>query len=325
LPGIDPQRLTAVVNTFPMRINSYFLSLIRSKDDPLGRQVIPAPEELEDMGAPLDPLTEEKQSPSPLVIHRYPRRVVFLVSNQCAVYCRFCTRKRLSAGKEQITATQIDRGLRHIADLRQIDEVVLSGGDPLMIDDHRLMETLSALRDMPHIKILRIHTRMPCVLPQRITARLGRSLSRFRPLYINIHFNHPDEITASVEKACGLLADSGLPLGSQTVLLNGVNDDPSILAQLMTRLLSINVRPYYLHQLDRVRGTSHFQVPLERSLELVASLRGHLSGLAVPHFMVDLPSGGGKVALTPDAVAAKGEKGWWFRNWRGDLICYPSP
>jgi lysine 2,3-aminomutase len=320
--GIAPGQLEQVTAVFPMRINTYFHSLIRSADDPLGRQVIPAPEELDDGAAPLDPLGEEQQSPASHVIHRYPQRVVFLVSNQCAVYCRFCTRKRRMTGAAQVSPEAIAEGLAYIAGQSEINEVILSGGDPLMLPDNRLLDILAALHRIPHVKLLRIHTRMPCVLPQRITNRLAHSLARYQPLYINIHFNHAAEITKPVEKACARLADCGIALGSQTVLLKGVNDDPAVLACLMLKLLEIRVRPYYLHQLDRVRGTAHFQVPLERALELVATMRGCLSGMAVPHLMIDLPDGGGKIALVPEMITAKTDDHWWFRNWQGRRFAY---
>jgi lysine 2,3-aminomutase len=320
--GIDAAQLAAVTARFPMRINAYFNSLIHSADDPLGRQVIPAPAELEDGAAPLDPLGEEQQSPASHVIHRYPQRAVLLVSNQCAVYCRFCTRKRRMTGAAQVPPEAIAQGLAYIAGQTEINEVVLSGGDPLMLPDDRLLDILTALRRIPHVRLLRIHTRMPCVLPQRITTRLARALARYQPLYINIHFNHATEITAPVQAACARLADAGIALGSQTVLLKGVNDHPAVLARLMFHLLEIRVRPYYLHQLDRVQGTAHFQVPLERALELVATLRGPLSGLAVPHLMIDLPGGGGKIALTPDMIIERTDDCWWFRNWQGRRYAY---
>ncbi len=320
--GIDPLELEPVTDLFPMRINPYFRSLIHKADDPIGRQVIPVRAELEDGASPLDPLDEEQQSPVPCVIHRYPQRVVFLVSNQCAVYCRFCMRKRRTAGIAQVSAEDLAEGLDYITRRAEINEVILSGGDPLMLSDERLSGILTALRRIPHVRLLRIHTRMPCVLPQRITTRLTRTLARYQPLYVNIHFNHPAEITAEAQKACKRLADAGIALGSQTVLLAGVNDDPAVLARLMMQLLTIRVKPYYLHQLDRVRGTAHFRVPLERAIELSAGLRGRLSGMAVPHLMIDLPEGGGKVALPPDAVIEKGTDCWWIRNWEGRRYAY---
>lgn len=319
----DATALTAVTAPFPMKISPYLLALIRSADDPLGRQVIPHPDELKDAERGEDPLAEERQSPAPQIIHRYLHRVVFLVSNQCAVHCRFCMRKRRVAGGRQVPQGLIDAGVAYIRGRSDIDEVILSGGDPLMLDDDRLLAILSNLRRIVHVGVLRIHSRIPSVWPQRVTPNLARRLAEFHPLYVNIHFNHPAEITPAAAAACGLLADAGIPLGSQTVLLRGVNDDAEVLRELFEALLRNRVRPYYLHQLDRVPGTAHFQVPLDRGLSLLAALRGRLSGMAIPHFMIDLPGGGGKVALTPDAIVEKHPTHWRVRNWQGVVYNYP--
>ncbi len=316
-----PVKLDA--QSFAMRINPYVLSLIQSHDDPIGRQVIPHAAEFEMNDGLLDPLAEEDQSPVSAVIHRYPRRVVFLVSNQCAVHCRFCMRKRRVGSAGKIDAKAIQQGLDYIAGHAQINEIILSGGDPLMLSDDRLCAILATLRRMQHVKILRLHTRMPCFLPQRIDEQLSGRLADFKPLYVNIHFNHPREITAEAAAACALLADAGIPLGSQTVLLKDVNDDAVVLRALMARLLEIRVRPYYIHQLDRVPGATRFWVPLEKGLAIMAALQGQLSGLAVPRFMVDLPGGGGKVTLTSDAVVHKEKNHWLLRNWQGQLCAYP--
>jgi lysine 2,3-aminomutase len=308
---------------FPMKINSHLLSLLRSADDPLGRQFIPSVDELRDTGSPLDPLDEEHQSPVPQVIHRYPHRVVLLVSNQCAVHCRFCMRKRRVTGSGQVSKPLIDAGIAYIRKQPQINEVILSGGDPLMLDDDRLTDILKQLRGLSQVRLLRIHTRMPAVYPQRVTQELVRRLTAFHPLYINIHFNHPLELTEQTVDACRRLADAGIPLGSQTVLLKGINDDVEILRQLMQTLLVHRIRPYYLHQVDRVPGTAHFRVPIEKSLQLVDALRGKISGMAMPHLMIDLPGGGGKVALTPEAVVSKQKDLWLLRNWQGRIFPYP--
>jgi len=308
---------------FPMRVNPYFLGRIRTADDPLGRQVIPCPEEIRDMDRSQDPLCEERQAPVAQVIRRYPGRVVFLVSNQCAVHCRFCMRSRRLAGGLQVPQALLDEGLAYIRSQTRVKEVILSGGDPLMLSDDRLAALLEALRHIGHVRLLRIHTRMPGVLPHRVTAALARRLAAFQPLYMNLHFNHPSEITSESASACAILADAGIVLGSQTVLLKGINDDPGVLLELMERLLEVRVRPYCLHQLDRVPGTAHFQVPVERAIELLDALRGKLSGIGVPHFMIDLPGGGGKVALTPDVIVCRDEKQWLIRNWRGELFAYP--
>lgn len=319
----DVPRWRRVAEAFPMKVNHYLLSKIVSANDPLGRQFIPHADELADAARPADPLGEEHQSPAPQVIHRYPHRVVLLVSNQCAVHCRFCMRKRRVAETRQVSRAQVDRGIVYISRNTAVHEVILSGGDPLMLDDDRLISILQALHAIPHVRLLRVHTRMPSVLPQRVTDSLVRRMRAFHPLYVNIHFNHPTEITPSAIGACRRLAEAGFPLGSQTVLLKGVNDDAGVLFGLFEGLLSHRVRPYYLHQLDRVPGTAHFRVPIQRSLEILNQLRGRLSGLAMPHLMIDLPGGGGKVALTPDAILARRKGQWLVRNWEGKTFAYP--
>jgi lysine 2,3-aminomutase len=306
-----------------MRITAHYLSLVKRPDDALARQVIPDPRELEDSGIDADPLSEETQSPAPLIVHRYPQRVIFLVSNQCAAYCRFCMRKRRVATIDQVSPQAIQHALHYISRSKTINEVILSGGDPLLLSDDDLANILGALKRMPHIRVLRIHTRVPCTWPQRITPILAQRLSAFHPLYINIHCNHPDEITAQTIWACTLLADAGIALGSQTVLLKGVNDQSAILHCLMEALLAVRVRPYYLHQLDRVPGSLHFQVPIERGLDLMAGLRGRLSGMGMPHYMIDLPGGGGKIELLPEHIIRKDQDHWLVRNFDGRTFRYP--
>jgi lysine 2,3-aminomutase len=315
--------LKQVTAHFPMRISPHYLALIGKADDPLARQVIPDIRELRDLKADPDPLSEESQSPVSQIIHRYPRRVIFLVSNQCAVYCRFCMRKRRIHKEGQVTREAIREGLDHIRRNRKISEVILSGGDPFMLGDAALIEILSALHRMPHVRILRIHTRVPGTWPQRITPALARALSAFHPLYINIHFNHPDEINPMSEQACAHLVDAGIPLGSQTVLLRQINDNPETLQLLFQKLLQIRVRPYYIHQLDRVPGTSHFWVPMEKALGLIGRLRGRISGQAMPHFMIDLPGGGGKVELLPESRLSKNDNEWIMQNFEGRRFTYP--
>jgi lysine 2,3-aminomutase len=319
----DVARWTSTVDVFPMKINPYLLSIIRSNADPLARQFIPHADELGNADRCADPLAEERQSPAPQVIHRYPHRVVLLVSNQCAVHCRFCMRKRRVADPRQVSRRLLDQGIAYIRNTPCINEVILSGGDPLMLADDRLISILQALHDIPQVRLLRIHTRIPGVWPQRVTESLAWRLAAFQPLYVNIHFNHPLELTSEAITACRRLADAGIPLGSQTVLLKGINDDAGVLYQLMENLLTHRVRPYYVHQLDRVPGTAHFRVPIQRALQILNELRGKLSGLAMPHFMIDLPGGGGKVALTPDVIVSKLEKQWLVRNWEGKIFGYP--
>ena len=316
---ISPEPLKPVIRSFPMRINPYYLSLIRRPGDPLWRQAVPDPAELADDAGTQDPLCEELLSPVPGLIHRYPDRVVLLASQQCAMVCRFCMRKRrVGAEMDRIAA-----GIDYLGRTPAVHEVILSGGDPLMLDDGPLAQLLESIREINHVNLIRIHSRMPCTLPHRITADLVRLLRAFQPLYFNVHFNHPDEITDHAREACTRLADAGIPLGNQTVLLRGVNDDAAVMHRLMEMLLAMRVRPYYLHQVDRVCGTAHFQVPLVTGLAIMVHLRGRLSGMGVPHYMVDLPGGGGKVPLTPDYVVEKRPDHWILRNFEGRHFHYP--
>ncbi|MDL2329047.1 KamA family radical SAM protein, partial [Desulfosarcina sp. OttesenSCG-928-A07] len=310
--GIDPAQLFPVISDFPLRISPYYLSLIRYPGDPLWLQAVPDPLEMADAHGMADPLSEEASSPAPGLIHRYPDRAVLLVSSDCALFCRFCMRKRRAG--TPITPASIDAGMDYIRRTPAIHEVVLSGGDPLMLDDAPLFEILQKLRAISHVGLLRIHSRMPCTLPHRITDDLVRILREMQPLYLNTHFNHPDEITPHSREACTRLADAGIPLGNQSVLLKGVNDSPEILHQLMEMLLVLRIRPYYLHQLDRVSGTAHFRVPLEKGIAIMRHLRGRLSGMGVPHYMVDIPGGGGKIPLTPDYVVEKHADDWVLKN-----------
>jgi lysine 2,3-aminomutase len=291
-----------------MRINPHYLSLIQAADDPIAKQVLPDARELDDHRSDPDPLNEESQAPVTQIIHRYPHRVIFLVSDQCPAYCRFCMRKRRLARQTRLSPDAIRRGIEYIRQTPQINEVILSGGDPFMLSDSQLLHILKTVRHIAHVRILRIHTRIPNSWPGRITPGLAAALSGFHPLYINIHFNHPDEISPPARQACTMLADAGIPLGSQTVMLQGVNDRVDILHRLFQTLLEIRVRPYYVHQLDRVPGTAHFRVPIDKALNLMQDLRQSLSGQAMPHFMVDLPGGGGKVELIRNTCPAEGDR-----------------
>jgi lysine 2,3-aminomutase len=323
--GIDPRPLEAVADRYPMRVNPYYLSLIQTVGDPIWRQAVPAEDELRDRVCPADPLDEENQSPVPNLVHRYPDRVLFLVSPECAMYCRFCTRKRKVGGEHMAISRQtIEEGIRYIASRPEIRDVILSGGDPLLLDDERLEWILKALRAIPTVEIIRIGTRIPVVLPQRITPALARLLRRYSPLYINTHFNHPDEITDIAAKACARLADAGIPLGNQSVLLRGVNDDPLVMRRLMQKLLTIRVKPYYIYQADMVQGTNHFRTSVEEGLEIIRALRGHTSGMAVPAYVIDAPGGGGKIPLLPDYLHSLGEE-VVLRNYLGESYRYQNP
>jgi lysine 2,3-aminomutase len=309
---------------YPMRINPYYLGLIRRKGDPLWQQAVPAIEELQDDVCVEDPLNEENLSPVPNLIHKYPDRVLFLVCAQCAMYCRFCTRKRkVGTDRMVITRETVSAGIDYIAGHPEIRDVLISGGDPLLLVDERLEEILTAVRKIPTVEIIRIGTRVPCTLPMRVTARLARLLKKFHPLYINTHFNHPAEITPEAAKACARLADAGIPLSCQTVLLRGINDDPQTMRELMQKLLRIRVRPYYLFQGDMTRGTNHFRTTIAAGKEIMKSLIGFTSGLAVPTYALDAPGGGGKIPLTPEYVREEGER-LIFTNYQGRTCYYDS-
>ncbi|MBU0461453.1 MAG: KamA family radical SAM protein, partial [Nanoarchaeota archaeon] len=257
-----------------------------------------------------------------------PDRVLFRVSNQCAMYCRFCTRKRkVGDPKRNPTSTEIDQALDYLQKHEEIRDVILSGGDPLMLDDAQLEKILNAVYSITSTRkhgVIRIGTRMPCVLPQRITIELCDMLSKYHPLYINTHFNHPNEITPESAMACTMLADAGIPLGCQTVLLKGVNDNPETMKELMQGLLDMRVRPYYIYQADPVRGTNHFRTRVEKGLDIYHSLRGYTSGLCVPHFVIDAPGGGGKIPVLPEYVVDMKDDEVILRNYDGNIHSYPQ-
>ena len=323
--GVDPQPLEAVAEAYPMRVNPYYLGLIREVGDPIWRQAVPAAEELQDAVCVADPLEEENQSPVPNLVHRYPDRALFLVSSECAMYCRFCTRKRKVGGENMVISREtLQAGIDYIRAHGEIRDVILSGGDPLLLSDERLEWILKELRSIPTLEIIRIGSRVPVVLPQRITPNLVRVLRKYHPLYLNTHFNHPDEITETAAKACGRLADAGIPLGNQTVLLRGVNDDPAVMKRLMQKLLAIRVKPYYLYQADLVQGTDHFRTSVEEGLEIIRALRGHTSGMGVPAYVIDAPGGGGKIPLLPDYLQSLGDE-VVLKNYRGDIYRYNNP
>ena len=322
--AIDPQPLAAVVKRYPMRITPYYFSLIEQIGDPIWRQCVPDPRELDDIGL-VDPLGEENLSPVPSVVHRYPDRVIFLVSGNCAGYCRFCTRKRkVGCPSMSLSFRELRDGIDYIAATPQIRDVIFSGGDPLLLPDSVLGDLLARVHAIPHVEIIRIGTRVPVTLPERITEKLCTLLRRFAPLYLNTHFNHPRELTAVAAEACGKLADAGIVLGNQTVLLRDVNDRPEIIGELFRGLLKMRVRPYYLHQMDLVRGGEHFRTPVESGLKIMESLRGPVSGLASPHYVIDLPGGQGKVPLLPEYLHREGDR-LLIRTPSGELLDYPDP
>jgi lysine 2,3-aminomutase len=306
--GIDAAPIEAVTRRYPMRITPHYLGLIREAGDPIWRQCVPDILELRDACACEDPLNEENLSPVPGLVHRYPDRVLFLVSGACAVYCRFCTRKR-KVGCGGMAAEERDRaaGLDYIAGRPEIRDVILSGGDPLLLADDALEEILMRLKAIPHVEMVRIGSRVPVTLPERVTDDLCALLRRHHPVYLNTHFNHPRELTPAAAQACTRLADAGIPLGNQTVLLRGVNDDPGTMTTLVRGLLKIRVRPYYLHQMDLARGTAHFRTRVETGIGIMRALRGPVSGMAVPSYVIDTPGGRGKVPILPEYLEKLGD------------------
>jgi lysine 2,3-aminomutase len=312
-----------------LAVTPYFASMMdpNNPNCPIRRQAIPRIEEFHlSKNEMVDPLGEDKHSPVPGLVHRYPDRVLLLVTDQCAVYCRYCTRRRLVGSNERsITQGNFEEVLKYLKSHRKVRDVLLSGGDPLLLENERLEEILSRLRALPHIELLRIGTRAPVTLPQRITGGLVRMLRKYHPLMISIHFTHPKEITEAVRRACNELADGGIPLGSQTVLLKGINDKPVIMKKLVQELLKIRVRPYYIYQCDLAMGTEHFRTSLATGIQIMEKLRGHTTGYAVPTYVVDAPGGGGKIPLQPDYVVSKGRGKIVLRNYEGKLFEYSEP
>jgi lysine 2,3-aminomutase len=321
-PG-ELQDLDRVTQRFPFRVSRYYASLIRSPGDAIWRQVVPDGVELEDETGWEDPLAEENLSPIPNLVHRYPNRVLWLVSQECAVHCRFCTRKRRWKAPLPLTPEYFHGALDYIASHREVRDVILSGGDPLLLPLPKLESLLLNLRKIRHVQIIRIGTRLPCASPEKVTPELVSLLARYHPVFMNIHFNHPREITDASRRACTMLADAGIPLGSQTVLLRGINDQAGILADLFQGLLTIRVRPYYLMQMDLTRGTAHFRTPLGTGLSILDALRNRISGLAMPHFVVDLPGGRGKVPLVPNGVERIDDGKLLLRDCLGNVCTYP--
>ncbi|MBW6508480.1 MAG: KamA family radical SAM protein [Desulfuromonadales bacterium] len=321
--GIDPEPLREVAARYPLKITPGYFDLIGAVGDPLWSQCVPDVRELQ-AGGYADPLAEAHYSPVPAIIHRYPDRVILLVSNNCAGYCRFCTRKRKVGSSDHAVSFREQReGIDYVAADERIRDVILSGGDPLILPDSVLEDLLVRIRAISHVEIIRIGSRVPVTLPERITPALCQILKKYTPLYLNTHFNHPRELTPASAAACALLADQGIVLGNQTVLLHGVNDDVATMIELLRGLLKIRVRPYYLHQMDLVEGTAHFRTPLQTGLDIIRALRGPVSGMACPHFVVDLPGGKGKVPLLPDGLRYRDGK-TVITTSPGELVEYPD-
>jgi lysine 2,3-aminomutase len=322
-PDLDVDGLNWVTKYFPMRINPYYLSLIQSVGDPVFRQAVPDPQEMMDFTGVPDPLHEEEQSPVPGLVHRYPDRCLIWTTNVCPVFCRFCTRKRF-VGKTGISRDQIRQAVEYVKATPVIRDVVLSGGDPLCLSDETLEWILKQVREIPHVEIIRIGSRVPCTLPQRITPKLVKMMRKYHPLYVNTHFNHAMELSPLAQQGLELLADGGFPLGNQSVLLKGINDDPKSLLELYRGLVKYRVRPYYLYQADLVEGTEHFRTEVGKGVELMAALQGITSGLCLPKFIVDAPGGGGKIPLAPRYMQKVTENGILLKTYQGKLTFYPE-
>jgi len=314
----------------PIRITPYYTSLLARNDasQAIRRSVVPVKEELYiSPGEDHDPLCEENSSPVANLVHRYPDRVLFLITGFCSTYCRYCTRSHMVAqdDKLHLGKSQLEPAFDYIAANPAIRDVLLSGGDPLTLGDSYLDYVLGRLRAIPHVEIIRIGTKVPVVLPQRITKSLVDILSKYHPLFMSIHITHPDELTPEVAQATARLANAGIPLGSQTVLLKSINDEVQIMKSLMQGLLKLRVRPYYLYQCDPIPGSTHFRTPVEKGLEIIEGLRGHTSGYAVPHFVIDAPGGGGKIPLLPEYYLGRDENGnVLLRNFENKNFKYPE-
>ncbi|MCB9879365.1 MAG: KamA family radical SAM protein [Planctomycetes bacterium] len=314
----------------PVGITPYYASLMDPDDPaeglrrtmvPVGAEAIESPIELE------DPLAEDADMPVPGLVHRYPDRVLFLVTSFCAVYCRYCTRSRLvgKTGEYHFNQAQYQAAIDYIARTPTIRDVLISGGDPLTMADDRIEWLLSRLRAIPHVEFIRIGSKVPAVLPQRITPELVAILRKYHPFWMSIHFTHPKEVTPEVAEACARLADAGIPLGSQTVLMKGVNDDVATMKSLMHALLKIRVRPYYIYQMDPIPGSAHFRTPIEKGIEIIEGLRGHTTGYAVPQYVIDAPGGGGKLPIQPQYIVGREGDYVILRNYAGETFRYPDP
>jgi lysine 2,3-aminomutase len=309
-----------------LAITPYWATLIDPEDPncPLRRQAVPVI--AESVAGPhemTDPLAEDRDTPAPHLVHRYPDRVLLLATEHCAMYCRHCTRRRLvGEHKENNSTARFDAAIDYIKSDRKIRDVLISGGDPLVLEDEEIENLIQKIRAISHVEFLRIGTRLPVTLPQRITEKLVCILKKYSPIWISIHFNHPKELTKRCKIACDMLSDAGIPLGSQTVLLKGINDRPYIMRKLMHELLQIRVRPYYIYQCDPVKGTQHFRTPVATGINIMEKLRGHTSGYAVPTYVIDGPGGGGKIPVGPNYVLSQAKGKYVLRNYKGKIYTY---
>ena len=329
LTAAEEEGVAKSLKTLRMAITPYYLSLIdvNNPNCPVRRQAIPTINELHQAEADLlDPLHEDEDSPVAGLTHRYPDRVLFLITDMCSMYCRHCTRRRFAGQNDcESPSERIQKAIDYIAKTPQVRDVVLSGGDALMVNDDMLESIIKRLRAIPHVEIIRIGSRVPVVCPQRITDDLCNMLKRYHPIWLNTHFNHPNEATFEAREACSKLANAGIPLGNQSVLLRGVNDDVRVMKKLVHELVMMRVRPYYIYQCDLSMGLEHFRTPVSKGIEIIESLRGHTSGYAVPTFVVDAPGGGGKTPVMPQYIISQSPNKVILRNFEGVITTYTEP
>lgn len=324
----EKQDIAICLKSFRMAITPYYASLIKAddKEDPIRLQSVPSIKETFILPfESADPLCEERDSPVPFIVHRYPDRILLLVTHQCAMYCRHCTRRRVVGEEDRVISPQcLAQALDYIRGHKEIRDVLISGGDPLTLGDSSLERILSALRSIDHVEVIRIGTRVPVVLPMRITPELLAMMKKYQPIWINTHFNHPRELTEQAVAACGAIVDAGIPLGNQSVLLKGINDDVNVMKALLLGLVKARVRPYYLYQCDLSQGLHHFRTDVRTGIELMRQLTGTISGFALPRFVIDAPGGGGKVPMNPDYIISLDDKEVIFRNYEGKIYHYPQ-
>lgn len=325
----EEEGVRVALKTLRMAITPYYLSLIdpNNPNDPVRRQAIPTIKETHQAKADLlDPLHEDEDSPVPGITHRYPDRVLFLITDMCSMYCRHCTRRRFAGQKDANVGTDlIQQGIDYIARTPQVRDVLLSGGDCLMVSDEMLESIIKRLRAIPHVEIIRMGSRTPVVCPMRITDKLVNMIKQYHPIWLNTHFNHPNECTPEAAEACAKLANAGVPLGNQSVLLRGVNDDARVMKKLVQRLVQMRVRPYYIYQCDLSMGLEHFRTTVSKGIEIMENLRGHTSGYAVPTFVVDAPGGGGKTPVMPQYIISQAPGKVVLRNYEGVITTYSEP
>lgn len=329
LHGKEGLEIQKCLEHFKMAITPYYACLIDpdNPDCPIKMQAVPSEKELVvDECEMEDPLCEEQFSPVEGIVHRYPDRVLFVLTHKCSMYCRHCTRRRKVGCEDfSLSKAKLEKAFEYISRNPKIRDVLLSGGDPLVMPDSWLESIIKRLREIPHVEIIRIGTRTPVVLPMRITDDLLKMLRKYHPIWINTHFNHPKEITPESIQACEKIVDAGIPLGNQCVLLRGINDNADILKELFTKLVKIRVRPYYLYQCDIAKGIGHFRTPVSQGIEIMKNIRGYISGYAVPEFVIDAPGGGGKTPVNPDYIISLDDRQAFLRNYEGKFYTYPNP